>query len=53
MGSSPTAVATARLREQGTVPVVGARTPARPETDLAGADVALARSRCERLSEAA
>ena len=43
----------ARLREQGTVPVVGARTPARLETDFAGANVALTRSQCERLPEAA
>ena len=43
----------AQLREQGTVSVVGARTPARLETDLAGADIVLARSQCERLSEAA
>ena len=47
------AVALARLREQGTVSVVGARTPARPETDLAEADVAPVRSQCERPPEAA
>jgi aryl-alcohol dehydrogenase-like predicted oxidoreductase len=47
----PVAVALAWLREQGTVPIVGARTPAQLETNLA-VDVALTDSQYRRLTEA-
>ena len=48
----PAAVALAWLRERGTVPVVGARTPAQLETNLRAAEVALTDSQRRRLTEA-
>ena len=48
----PAAVALAWLRERGTVPVVGARTPAQLETNLRAAEIALTDSQRRRLTEA-
>jgi aryl-alcohol dehydrogenase-like predicted oxidoreductase len=53
LGAAPAAVALAWLREQGTVPIVGARTPGQLETNLSATGVSLTESQYERLSEAA
>ena len=53
LDAAPAAVALAWLREQGTVPIVGARTPGQLETNLDAAGVSLTESQYERLSEAA
>ena len=52
LDAAPAAVALAWLREQGTVPIVGARTPGQLETNLGAAGVSLTESQYERLSEA-
>jgi aryl-alcohol dehydrogenase-like predicted oxidoreductase len=53
LDAAPAAVALAWLREQGTVPIVGARTPGQLEANLGAAGVSLTESQYERLSEAA
>ena len=53
LDAAPAAVALAWLREQGTVPIVGARTPGQLETNLGAVGVSLTESQYERLSEAA
>ena len=53
LDAAPAAVALAWLREQGTVPIVGARTPGQLETNLSATGVSLTESQYERLSEAA
>ena len=52
LGAAPAAVALAWLRKQGTVPIVGARTPGQLETNLGATGVSLTESQYERLSEA-
>ena len=52
LDAAPAAVALAWLREQGTVPIVGARTPGQLETNLGAVGVSLTESQYERLSEA-
>jgi aryl-alcohol dehydrogenase-like predicted oxidoreductase len=53
LDAAPAAVALAWLCEQGTVPIVGARTPGQLETNLGATGVSLTESQYERLSEAA
>ena len=53
LDAAPAAVALAWLREQGTVPIVGARTPGQLETNLDATGVSPTESQYERLSEAA